>query len=121
MINAFGGPENFYSRFYITAVSPLGLIKHGKNINYYDDKLLQQSIKPFVIDCIEQQLKWVHKPVAFCLGEGKNFTYLSKINSEQKFFDTIVPLPHPRFIMQYKLKTKPQYIQKYVDVLQSIN
>ena len=38
VINAFGGAAKFYSQFYITAVSPLGFTKHGKNLNYYDDK-----------------------------------------------------------------------------------
>ena len=40
MINAYGGAELFYKRFYITAVSPLGFVKNGRNLNYYDDKIL---------------------------------------------------------------------------------
>jgi uracil DNA glycosylase superfamily protein len=115
MIHAFGGLENFYSKFYFSSVSPLGFTKDGKNLNYYDDKSLQNNIKDFVIDCIEKQLKFGLKTdTAFCLGEGKNFTYLSSINDEMKFFDQIVPLPHPRFIMQYKLKKKAEYIQRYL-------
>lgn len=115
MIKAFGGPPNFYSKFYITAVSPLGLVKNGKNINYYDDKVLQQSIKPFAVDCIKKQLPFIHTSVAFCLGEGKNYSYLQKLNDELRLFEEIIPLPHPRFIMQYKLKTKDVFIQKYLD------
>jgi len=119
VINAFGGPDKFYSNFYITAVSPLGFTKHGKNLNYYDDKDLQNSIKDFVVDCMNLQLKFgIDRKVAFCLGDGKNFKYLSKLNEEQKFFDKIIPLPHPRFIMQYKLKKKEEYIQSYLEKLQ---
>lgn len=116
VINAFGGAEKFYSKFYITAVSPLGFTKHGKNLNYYDDKQLMQSIKPFAIDCFKKQLAWgLNTSVAFCLGEGDNFKYLSKLNAEHPFFNKIIALPHPRFIMQYKLKTKDQYINRYLE------
>ncbi len=119
VINAFGGPNKFYSNFYITAVSPLGFTKHGKNLNYYDDKTLQNSIKDFVVDYMNLQLKFgIDRKVAFCLGDGKNYKYLSKLNEEQKFFDKIIPLSHPRFIMQYKLKKKEEYIQSYLEKLQ---
>ncbi len=116
VINAFGGVEKFYSKFYITAVSPLGFTKHGRNLNYYDDKKLINSIKPFTVDCFKNQLVWgLHTSVAFCLGEGDNFKYLSKLNTEHPLFNKIVPLPHPRFIMQYKLKIKDQYVNKYLE------
>ena len=108
----------FYKNFYFSAASPLGFTKHGKNLNYYDDKDLQESIKDFVIDCMNKQLKFgIDTDVAFCLGDGKNFKYLSKLNDEMKFFKKIIPLPHPRFIMQYKLKKKDEYIQKYLEQL----
>ncbi len=118
VINAFGGAEKFYQQFYITAVSPLGFTKHGKNLNYYDDKILKNSIKDFVVDCMNLQLKFgIDRKVAFCLGDGKNYKYLSKLNEEKKFFGKIIPLSHPRFIMQYKLKKKEEYIQSYLEKL----
>lgn len=119
MIHAFGGAKNFYKKFYITAVSPLGFIKNGKNVNYYDDKILQETIKPFVIKCLQRQLPGLHTNVAFCLGEGKNFAYVNRLNDEHKFFDRIIPLPHPRFIMQYKLKQKQVYISRYLESFSS--
>jgi hypothetical protein len=68
------------------------------------------------------QLKFgIDRKVAFCLGDGKNYKYLSKLNEEQKFFGKIIPLPHPRFIMQYKLKKKEEYIQSYVGKLNITN
>jgi hypothetical protein len=118
MINAFGGASAFYSKFYITAVSPLGFTRAGKNLNYYDDKTLQQDIKPFVIDCMHKQFEFgIDRRTAFCLGDGKNFTYLNALNKEQQFFESIVPLSHPRFIMQYKLKKKSEYIEQYIEKL----
>jgi hypothetical protein len=120
VINAFGGKEKFYKIFYITSVSPLGFTRHGKNLNYYDDKNLQNNIKDFVVDGMNEQLKFgIDREVAFCLGDGKNYKYLSKLNDEKKFFDKIIPLSHPRFIMQYKLKKKEEYIQSYLEKLES--
>jgi hypothetical protein len=118
MIKAFGGPKRFYGKFYITAISPLGFTRDNKNLNYYDDKTLQENIKPFVIDCFEKQFAFgIDRSTAYCLGDGKNFQYLSKLNKEHKLFDTIIPLSHPRFIMQYKLKSKQEYIDKYLQEL----
>ncbi|HSC39082.1 MAG TPA: uracil-DNA glycosylase family protein [Chitinophagaceae bacterium] len=115
MINAFGGPEAFYGQFYITSISPLGFTRDNKNLNYYDDKTLQDSIKPFVLDCFEKQFAFgTHRTTAFCLGDGKNFQYLSRLNKEVKLFDNIIPLSHPRFIMQYRLKKKQEYIDYYI-------
>lgn len=59
MIDAFGGVEKFCKQFYISAVSPLGFIKHGKNLNYYDDKILLKRIEPFIIDCMKKQIALV--------------------------------------------------------------
>ena len=43
MIDAFGGPENFYGHFYINSICPLGFTAEGKNgkeinYNYYDSR-----------------------------------------------------------------------------------
>src|SRR3954468_21309610 len=77
MINAFGGVKAFYSKFYFAAVSPLGFTRSGKNLNYYDDRVLAERIKPFAVSCFRQQLSWgLNDDVAFCLGEGVNFKFL---------------------------------------------
>jgi hypothetical protein len=115
MIEAYGGAEIFYKKFYISSVSPLGFTRNNKNLNYYDDRELEKSIQDFVIDCIRKQLKFgIQTDIAFCLGEGKNFAYLSRLNTKMHFFERIIPLPHPRFIMQYRLKRKEAYIQRYL-------
>jgi hypothetical protein len=122
MIHACGGPEIFYGKFYISAASPLGFIKNNKNLNYYDDRQLAHSIKYFIIESLKVQLEFgINRDIAFCLGEGKNFSYLSILNNEMKFFGKIVALPHPRFIMQYKLKKKEEYIERYLRELARVN
>ena len=116
MISAFGGAERFYSLFYFNSVSLLGFTKNGKNLNYYDDKLLAQRIVPFAVNCFRKQIDWgLNTDVAFCLGEGENYKFLRKLNEEYKLFGRMVPLPHPRFIMQYKLKQKEAYIDRYLN------
>jgi hypothetical protein len=122
VINAFGGVEKFYAGFYFTAVSPLGFTKNGKNLNYYDDKELVKSIVPFSVDCFRKQIDWgLNTSVAFCLGEGTNYKYLVKLNNEYKFFDKIEPLSHPRFIMQYRLKRKEEFINNYLTAFHKYN
>lgn len=115
MIKSFGGPQTFYDRFYISSISPLGFTKDGKNLNYYDDRQLESNIKSFAIDCLHRQLQFeILTDIVYCFGEGKNAAFLTRLNNEMHFFDKIVPLPHPRFIMQYRLKKKDEYINKYL-------
>jgi hypothetical protein len=118
MITAYGGTEKFYSHFFIGSVCPLGFIKHGKNINYYDDKELLQTVEPFIIQSMQQLLEFNadHK-VCFAIGGEKNFKYLSSLNKRFHWFKEIVPLPHPRFIMQYRRKQKEQFIQQYLQFI----
>jgi hypothetical protein len=115
MIHGYGGPEMFYNSFYISAICPLGFIKNNKNLNYYDDRQLENSIKNFAVECMIRQLEFgITRDRVFCLGEGKNFHYLSRLNNELKLFREIISLPHPRFIMQYRLKKKEEYIERYL-------
>jgi hypothetical protein len=115
VIDAYGGPVSFYSKYYFSSVSPLGFIRDGKNMNYYDDPSLEKILSPFIIRCMEQQLEWnIDRSAAYCLGEGKNYRYLLKLNEAHGFFDAIIPLPHPRFIMQYRRKEKSKHMAQYV-------
>lgn len=118
MIETFGGVDKFYSRFFISAVSPLGFTKDGKNLNYYDQKDLQEAVYDFAVQSLKKQLTFgINRNVAFCLGEGQNFKFLSKLNAEHQFFNKIVPLPHPRFIMQYRRKQLGEYLMVYLRTL----
>lgn len=115
MIEAFGGAEKFYSKFYFNSVSLLGFTRSGKNLNYYDDKVLAERIVPFAVEYFRKQIDWgLQTDIAFCLGEGANYKFLKKLNEQYKLFGKIVPLPHPRFIIQYKLKTKDAFIDRYL-------
>jgi hypothetical protein len=126
MIDAFGGTEKFYCNFYISSVSPLGFTSTGKNgkevnYNYYDSKNLTDAVYDFIIASVEQQLDFgIKRDVCLCLGTGKNFKFIQELNIKKKYFCKIVPLEHPRYIMQYKSKQKMQYISKYIAELSSL-
>ncbi len=120
MIDAFGGIEEFYRQFYIHSVCPLGFTITGSNgkevnYNYYDTPGLQAAAYPFIIKNIQKQINLgFETDICFCFGTGKNETFLRKLNKEKRFFKQIVALEHPRFIMQYRSKTKQDYINKYI-------
>lgn len=115
MMEAYGGIEKFYNRFYFNSICPLGFTKEGKNLNYYDIRELQEAVKSFMVKSLQQQINFgINTEVAYCLGEGENFKFLSKLNEEHHFFKKIIPLAHPRFIMQYKRKKVSTYIQDYL-------
>ena len=120
MINAFGGTQKFYSQFYIHSICPLGFTitnEKGKevNYNYYDSKELTDCVYDFIIENIKKQISFgISTDICFCFGTGKNERFLKKINEEFNFFKKIVALEHPRYIMQYKSKSKQDYIDKYL-------
>ena len=125
VIKAYGGPEKFYSDFYINSVCPLGFVivdekGKSKNYNYYDSAALIKSVTPFIIDSIKKQIDLgVNTNLVYCLGTGKNFKFLAKLNEEQKFFGKVIPLEHPRYVMQYKSKLKTQYIEKFINAFRN--
>ncbi len=120
MIAKFGGPDLFYKKFLISAVSPLGFTSSTKsgreiNYNYYDSNELQLAVHDFILESMNQQLTFgINADKCFCLGTGKNYKFLMRLNAVHRFFKEIIPLEHPRYVMQYKLKTKHEYITKYL-------
>ncbi len=113
MINALEGPEAFYKKFYFTSVCPLGFTKEGKNLNYYDLPALQKALDPYMVEQLKKQIAFGANPVAYSLGMGKNIAYLNKMNAKYHLFQRIEPLPHPRWIMQYRLKKLQEFIDLY--------
>jgi len=118
MITEFGGTEKFYSKYYISSVSPLGFVMNGKNINYYDIPKLEKAITPFIIESINKNIAiGMSRERCYCIGGDKNLKSLSRLNDEHKWFKEIIPLPHPRFIMQYRRKKMKEYVEFWIDAL----
>lgn len=117
MIFDAGGPLEFYKRNFITSVCPLGFIRDGKNLNYYDDHKLQKKLEPYIIEKLNMQVGWGAKPVAYSIGMGTNLKYLQKLNVKHQWFDSVKGLPHPRWIMQYRRKRMEEFKKMYIDTL----
>jgi hypothetical protein len=121
LIHAYGGVKKFYDDYFITSVSPLGFVRDGLNLNYYDDKKLQTAVTPFITTSILKQISFgFATDYCICIGGDKNLKFFSALNDEHKFFERIIPLPHPRFIMQYRRKQKEDYINQYLSVLRIV-
>jgi len=120
MVRAAGGPETFYGRVYVQSLCPLGFTQKGKNgtwvnLNYYDDAVLQKKITPLIVDWVNNLIATgMRTDLAACIGTGKNFTFFKKLNDRHRFFDRIIPLAHPRFVMQYKYKQLNSYVDSYL-------
>lgn len=121
VINAYGGATAFYSDFYFASVCPLGFtaVKPDGaeiNYNYYDSKALTNAVYDFMVESIREQLTFgIDTSVCYCFGTGKNAAFLQQLNEKERFFEKIVPLEHPRFIMQYRQKRKAEFITKYLE------
>lgn len=122
VIHAYGGPKKFYSKFFFSSISPIGYVKKGKNYNYYDDPSLEKVVKPFAVNCIQKKLDFgCTDTIAFSIGQGKNFKFLERLNNQHKFFHKISFVPHPRWVMQYRLRRKEEFIDQYLSALNLVD
>ena len=118
-IEDYGGVEEFFSKFFISAVYPFALLRDSKNYNYYDSSALYRSLIPHILSSLKAQIKLgAKKDIVICLGK-KNANYLQEINEKLGYFKKIIVLDHPRYVMQYKLRKIDGYIKKYMGVLRS--
>ena len=121
VMEEYGERQNFYKRFYMSFVCPLGIEKinlkgNWVNCNYYENVALKKCLHTFIVDSLRCQIDFnIDTSVCFCIGSGENFKFLTNINNKHHFFDAIVPLEHPRFIMQYNADRKEEFMQKYVN------
>jgi len=123
VIREYGGCKKFYSDFYMNFVCPLGITRTNAkgnevNCNYYENKKLQETLYQFIISKLYDQVSFgIDTTICYCIGSGENYSFLEKVNKKYNFFAKIIPLEHPRFIMQYNSKRKDEFIQKYLGVL----
>ena len=117
VVEAFGGAQEFYSQFFLTSLFPLALTKDGKNYNFYDDRVTTETLWPTITHEVKTQLDFGYRrQVAVCLGR-KNEAYLRRLNEQQNFFDRIITLDHPRYILQYRSRDIQLYLEQYIATL----
>jgi len=126
VIKEYGGPVRFYRDFYITSVCPLGFTHTGpngkeKNYNYYDSIELTNAVFDFIVESIRNQIEFgLAVDVCFCFGTGKNEKFLRALNENHGFFKKIIALEHPRYVMQYKSRSRQDYIGKYLNAFSRV-
>ena len=127
VMEQYGGCEKFYKDFFMSFVCPLGIVNLNSkgnevNSNYYENKKLKNILYNFIVDSLKKQISFgINTSICYCIGSGENFKFLTKINEQYKFFDKIIALEHPRFIMQYHSKDRNKYLDKYINVLKNRN
>lgn len=122
LIAAYGGADLFYGRYYINSVCPLGFLARSNkgnwvNCNYYDDEALFEAVHPFIVASLKRQIAFgCAQETAYVLGK-RNAKYLKRINDREKLFGKLVVFDHPRYIVQYKSREIPRYIQGFLSKL----
>lgn len=118
VIDEFGGPGKFYSLFYLSALSPLGFVKNGKNVNFYDDRGLKNNISGFITRSLITQGKCgLSADQCVVLGCGALKRFVENTLQPAIGYRKIQYLEHPRFIMQYRRRKVKEYVMRYTDVL----
>ena len=121
MLDAFGGARRFYRKFFVGSVCPLGFVarRNGNwvNFNYYERARFAKAITPYLLGQIREQLELAGRNERIIVfGKGENFKFLQNLNKTHGFTPALVPLEHPRYIIQYKRKQIGKYIAKYLEV-----
>ena len=115
-IAKWGSAGTFYKDFFFTGMLPLGLVRDGKNCNYYDSPKLLSAVKPFMVKTLTKQFTFgAREEAVIILGSGKNYKVFQELNKEHKWFKNVYVLEHPRFIAQYHSKDLKKYLKKYQD------
>ena len=123
VMEQYGGCQRFYKYFFMSFVCPLSIVNVNSkgnlvNANYYENKKLEKASHNFIVDSLKKQIALgIDTSICYCIGSGENFKFLTKINEEYHFFDKIIALEHPRFIMQYNSKDRNKYLDKYINAL----
>ncbi len=121
VIDAYGGPQEFYRDIYLGAVSPMGYVANGVNVNFYDTPELLRAVVPYAIACMQEQVRFgLRRDTAVVLGTGKLKQSIERFINPSVGFGQVIYLEHPRFIMQYRRSQRSAYVERYVDTLRSL-
>lgn len=120
VVEALGGPGEFYRHFYLSSIYPLVLLKDGLNYNYYDAPALTKALWPDIRLSLQQQVQQLglRTDVAVSLGR-RNGIFLQRLNDELQLFDKLIVLDHPRYLMQYRRRDLDTNVAQYVEALGS--
>ncbi len=121
VIDAYGGPAEFYRDIYLGAVSPHGYVRDGVNMNFYDTPELRASVVPYAVTCMQKQIKaGLRTDVAVVLGSGALRKVVEREIRSAVGLEHVVYLEHPRFVMQYRRSQRGAYVDRYVSTFRSL-
>ncbi|MCS6990260.1 MAG: DUF4918 family protein [Chitinophagales bacterium] len=121
VIEHMGGASRFFQTFFLTALCPLGFLRNGRNYNYYDDPRLLQAVSEFIEKTFMKQVQLgVRRDVFVVLGGDKNFRMAQRLNDKYRWFERLLALEHPRFIMQYRRRHLSHFVNRYVEQLSAL-
>jgi len=118
VVDAYGGPTAFFRDFYLSALSPLGYVRGGRNVNFYDDPDFLDRISPQILSWVRQQQgAGLQADRCVVLGTGRLREVMEQRLRPHLDYTTVEYLEHPRFIMQYRRRQMEEYVDKYVQTL----
>lgn len=121
VIRSYGGPEPFYRDVYVSALSPLGFLRDGKNVNFYDDPRFATNILPWIDEQVAIQESFgLRRGIAIILGKGKLQTYVERNLRRHREWDQVTYLEHPRYVAQYRRSAWDQYVETYVQTIRNL-
>ena len=121
VIDAYGGPAEFYRDIYLGAVSPHGYVRDGVNMNFYDTPELRASVVPYAVTCMQKQIKaGLRTDVVVVLGSGALRKVVEREIRSAVGLKHVVYLEHPRFVMQYRRSQRGAYVDRYVSTFRSL-
>jgi hypothetical protein len=121
VIEAYGGAAPFYQDVVLTAFCPLGFVRDGVNVNFYDDAALVRAIIPFVHQHINaMHASGVRRDAMIVLGTGALKRFVERHVCDAFPGTGFTYLEHPRYIMQYKRKHLHEYVQRYVEQIRAL-
>ena len=113
-INRAYGVREFYRRFFLSAVCPLGFTRGGLNLNYYDVPALARAVEPFIVASIRRHIAMGGRTDhAIVIGKHKNLQFVTRLNDRHHFFSSIEAVEHPRSIMQYRRRHLQRHLAEY--------
>lgn len=116
-IHRYGGVREFYRRFFLTAICPLGFTRGGLNLNYYDVPALARAVEPFIVASVRRHIAIGGRTDrAIVIGKHKNLQFVERLNARHQFFQSIDSVEHPRSIMQYRRRHLERYLAEYETV-----
>lgn len=81
-------------------------------------ELLEEALLPLIVRTIQGQIALgIDTSLCYCIGRGENCLFLSRLNTDYRFFGAVIALAYPRFITQCHATQRDVFVEKYLTAL----